>query len=200
MRMKNCGRYGINSSSSITHDRIAGGVIAQSNTGIFNTATLPWIQFLSYPSAYRSAAHDLLYGIFPDYRFGMRRRAGATINANSDYDYMVKWGSAGRRGCTVTYGLAHNRGAEWTGITAFGTVNTGAVTTNPATGQTFVLQTAPSSGAFHPNSQSLGWASDARCPRPLRPSPRHCRAGAAASARQRLDPAGNAAAGVRPAR
>ena len=146
MRMKNCGRYGINNGSSNIHMTIAGGVIAQSNTGIFKKATMPCIQFLSYPSAYRNTAHDF-FGIFPTIASGCGG-AGATINANSDYDYMVKWGSAGGTSCTITYGLAHNRGAEWTGITAFGTVNTGAVTTNPATGQTFVLQTAPSSGAF----------------------------------------------------
>jgi hypothetical protein len=146
MRMENCGRNGINNASANSHLIIDGGAIAQNGTGINNTATLPWVQFLTYPSMYGNVLNDAA-GLKPTIASGCGG-TGAVVSRGDDYTYQIQWGStAGQTTCTVNFGSFHPNSAIWTDVSIVGTNTTGnLVAGGGAVSQTFSFQVALSSG------------------------------------------------------
>ena len=146
MRMENCQHNGITNNSSNIHLIIDGGSIAQNGTGINNTATLPWIQFLAYPSVYGNVSNDAV-GLKPTIASGCGG-TGASVLRGDDYTYQIAWGStAGQTACTVNMGGYHSNSATSTAVSVVGTSTTGnLVAGGGAVSQIFSFQTALSSG------------------------------------------------------
>ena len=161
VRMQNCQRHGVNNASSNIHLIIDGGVIAQaSNTGIFNTATLPWIQFLAPPSMFGNTVQDTA-GLTPTIVSGCGG-AGAGFSDNSnDYEFSVVWGStAGQTTCVINFGTYHFKRPTHINASMRSSVTFIGVAANTisATTESFFFSAGmPASSGFSVTNSGLGF-------------------------------------------